>query len=247
MIKPPKILPSRAAPAGRRKAVASPAKPSVAKKPAGPAGRQGAAPYHHGDLREALLKAAQTVLERDGLPGLTLRAVAREAGVSHAAPTHHFRDLTGLLSELAAIGFRDFNAAMTAAGATGTSPLDIALARGKAYFAYARARPGMYQLMFRTERLDMGHPALREAAGASFDGLANAIGAGPLSAGLGGPLTLPQAAQIARIWSLVHGFSMLALDDRLGDILRRLPEGTDAEMLFAEMLKLGPPKPLVEA
>ena len=50
--------------------------------------------------------AAERVLERDGLGGLTLRAVAREAGVSHAAPTHHFGDLTGLLSELAAIGFR---------------------------------------------------------------------------------------------------------------------------------------------
>jgi AcrR family transcriptional regulator len=66
-----------------------------------------------------LLEAAETVLERDGLPGLTLRAVAREAGVSHAAPTHHFGDLTGLVSELAAIGFRQFNAAMAAAGAAG--------------------------------------------------------------------------------------------------------------------------------
>ena len=53
------------------------------------------APYHHGALHDALLKAAETVLERDGLAGLTLRAVAREAGVSHAAPTHHFGDLTG--------------------------------------------------------------------------------------------------------------------------------------------------------
>src|SRR5882672_9013424 len=67
------------------------------------------APYHHGALNEALLKAAERVLERDGLQGLTLRAVAREAGVSHAAPTHHFGDLTGLVSELAAIGFRQFN------------------------------------------------------------------------------------------------------------------------------------------
>ena len=68
--------------------------------------------YHHGALHDALLKAAERVLERDGLAGLTLRAVAREAGVSHAAPTHHFGDLTGLVSELAAIGFRQFNAAM---------------------------------------------------------------------------------------------------------------------------------------
>src|SRR6218665_416206 len=74
-------------------------------------------PYHHGDLHVALLRAAQSVLERDGLPGLTLRAVAREAGVSHAAPTHHFGDLTGLLSELAAVGFRNFNTTLNAASA----------------------------------------------------------------------------------------------------------------------------------
>ena len=65
-----------------------------------------AAPYHHGSLHEALLQAAETILEREGLQGLTLRAAAREAGVSHAAPTHHFGDMTGLLSDLAAAGFR---------------------------------------------------------------------------------------------------------------------------------------------
>lgn len=93
----------------------------AADRPA-PRRRVGDAPYHHGDLHEALLKAAELVLERDGLAGLTLRAVAREAGVSHAAPTHHFGDLTGLVSELAAIGFRQFNEAMIAAGATGSTP-----------------------------------------------------------------------------------------------------------------------------
>src|SRR4051795_7499398 len=96
-------------------------------------------PYHHGALHEALLKAAEKVLERDGLQGLTLRAVAREAGVSHAAPTHHFGDLAGLVSELAAIGFRQFNAAMAAADCSGPSMLEKAMARAKAYVAYARA------------------------------------------------------------------------------------------------------------
>src|SRR6185312_15020282 len=110
----------------------------------------GETPYHHGDLHDALLAAAERVLERDGLPGLTLRAVAREAGVSHAAPTHHFGDLSGLLSELAAIGFRRFNEAMIAAGKTDSSPLMKAMARAKAYVAYAQACPGMYGLMFRT-------------------------------------------------------------------------------------------------
>ena len=184
-----------------------------------------------------MLKAAERVLERDGLAGLTLRAVAREAGVSHAAPTHHFGDLTGLVSELAAIGFRHFNAAMVAAAAAGNMPLEKAMARAKAYVAYARAHPGMYGLMFRTERLDMTRPSLHEAAEASFAGLAGAIGASRQEQISEGALSLEQAAAIARAWSLVHGFTMLLLDGRLSDILHRLPEGTDAEALLDAMLR----------
>ncbi|WLA62694.1 TetR/AcrR family transcriptional regulator [Bradyrhizobium diazoefficiens] len=194
------------------------------------------APYHHGALREALLQAAERVLERDGLAGLTLRAVAREAGVSHAAPTHHFGDLTGLLSELAAVGFRQFNAAMASACDTATTPLARALARPKAYVAYAQAHPGMYGIMFRTERLDYSRPSLHEAAEASFAGLANAIGAMRQEQISGDALTLDQGAAIARAWSMVHGFTTLLLDGRLKDILERLPEGTTAERLLEVML-----------
>jgi len=201
-----------------------------------PAGRgrraSGETPYHHGDLHEALLKAAERVLEREGLAGLTLRAVAREAGVSHAAPTHHFRELMGLLSELAAIGFRRFNAAMIAARDSETHPMMKALANARAYVAYAQAHPGMYGLMFRTERLDMTRPSLHEAASASFRGLANSAGAG----GEATTLSLDQAAVIARNWSLVHGFTMLLLDGRLKDILHRLPAGTTPGQLLDAML-----------
>lgn len=193
-------------------------------------------PYHHGALWDALLEAAERVLERDGLAGLTLRAVAREAGVSHAAPTHHFGDLTGLVSELAAIGFRQFNATMAAAGASSTVPLQQAAARARAYVAYAQAHPGMYGLMFRTERLDMKRPSLHEAASASFAGLAGAIGASRHEHIEEEALSLDQAAAIARAWSLVHGFTMLLLDDRLSDILHRLPAGTTAEALLDAML-----------
>lgn len=204
----------------------------------------GDTPYHHGDLHEALLQAAERVLERDGLAGLTLRAVAREAGVSHAAPTHHFGDLTGLLSELAAIGFRRFNTAMMAARASETHPLMKALANAKAYVAYAQKHPGMYSLMFRTERLDMTRPSLNEAASASFRGLANSVAAGRQDAGVPTQFTgevealsLDQAAAIARNWSLVHGFTMLLLDGRLKDILHRLPAGTTADELLNAMMK----------
>jgi AcrR family transcriptional regulator len=200
-------------------------------------------PYHHGALRDALLQAAERVLERDGLAGLTLRAVAREAGVSHAAPTHHFGDLTGLVSELAAIGFRQFNAAMAAACSSEMPYPARGMARAKAYVAYAQAHPGMYGLMFRTERLDYSRPSLHQAAETSFAGLAQAIAASRHEQIEEEALTLEQAAAIARAWSLVHGFTMLTLDGRLQDILHRLPPGSTVEALLDAMLKAAMVKP----
>ena len=182
-------------------------------------------------------------MERDGLSGLTLRAVAREAGVSHAAPTHHFGDLTGLVSELAAIGFRQFNVAMAAAGDSPGTTAEKAIARAKAYVAYAQAHPGIYGLMFRTERLDMTRPSLHEAAKASFAGLAGAIGAQRQETISAEALSLDQAAAIVRAWSLVHGFTTLLLDGRLSDMLRRLPDGTDAATLLDVMLKTSITRP----
>src|SRR4051812_38801074 len=228
-----------------RSSARRPAKPAApartprksARKPPRTAVSGADAPYHHGSLRAALLEAAEKVLERDGLQGLTLRAVAREAGVSHAAPTHHFGELTGLLSELAAIGFRQFNAAMAAADSSGPSPLDKAMARAKAYVAYARAHPGMYGLMFRTERLDMTRPSLHEAASASFAGLAGAIGASRHEQISAEALSLDQAAAIARAWSRVQVFPMLLRAAPPPDFLHRLPGGTAAEPLLDAMLR----------
>jgi AcrR family transcriptional regulator len=211
---------------------------TAAKKP-----KAAASSYHHGDLHDALLKAAERILERDGLPGLTLRAVAREAGVSHAAPAHHFGDLTGLVSELAAIGYGRFGAALTAAAAAGRSPAETGLARGRAYVDFARAHPAMYQLMFSAERLDMNNPVLRQAADASFSGLVAAINESRNDAIAENTLTLGQAADIARVWSLVHGFAMLLIDGRLQGILKHLPAGTDATTLLDAMLRSMPMRP----
>jgi AcrR family transcriptional regulator len=215
-----------------------PAKAAAERAPGRRRRSSGETPYHHGALHDGLLQAAERVLERDGLAGLTLRAVAREAGVSHAAPTHHFGELTGLLSELAAIGFRMFNVAMVAARDSETLPMMKALASAKAYVAYAQAHPGMYSLMFRNERLDMTRPSLHEAASASFQGLANSAGAGGEAA-----LSLDQAAVIARNWSLVHGFTMLLLDGRLKDILHKLPEGTTPGQLLDAMMRAAVSRP----
>ena len=123
--------------------------------------------YHHGSLREALLQAAERILERDGIQGLTLRAAAREAGVSHAAPKNHFGDLSGLLSELAAVGFERFVAMMQANVRDGDPPAPRMAAIGRGYVTFARAHPGLFVLMFRSERLDMSRPALRAAVDAS--------------------------------------------------------------------------------
>jgi AcrR family transcriptional regulator len=226
----------QAAKAAARKAARGKAMPRTATKRA----KAAASSYHHGDLHDALLKAAEQILEREGLPGLTLRAVAREAGVSHAAPAHHFGDLSGLVSELAAIGYGRFGAALNAAGAAGRSPSEAGLARGRAYIDFARRHPAMYQLMFSAERLDMTNPVLRQAADASFSGLVAAINENRDEAIAEATLTLDQAADITRVWSLVHGFAMLLIDGRLQGILKHLPAGTDATMLLDAMLRSMP-------
>lgn len=193
-------------------------------------------PYHHGDLHEALLLAAKRVAEREGLNGLTLRAVAREAGVSHAAPAHHFGDVTGLLSELAAVGFKQFSAALGEAACLAGSSEAAAQGRANAYVGFARDNPCMFQLMFRAERLDHDRPVLHEAAKTAFAKLAGIVAARRHEEIEPDHLTLPQAAEIARIWSLVHGFAMLHLDGRLRHILDAAP-GVTEEMLLAAMLK----------
>src|SRR5271155_722630 len=170
-------------------------------------------PYHHGDLRTAVLAAAEKILENEGVDALTLRAVARAVGVSHTAPKNHFGDLEGLLSELAAVGYRRYGEALRCAmDAAGTESRVRMRAMGRAYVGFARAHPGLFLLMFRSERLDMTRPALREAIedarGALRNAAASIASVKPLP-----PLQL--AARATASWALVHGFAMLLLDGRL--------------------------------
>src|SRR5215216_1547123 len=104
--------------------------------------------YHHGDLREALIKAGRAILEKDGIEALTLRACARKAGVSHAAPQHHFAGINDLLADIAATGFEDFVSSLDKAAARAPSPVEKLKAMGQGYVAFARERPAVYQLMF---------------------------------------------------------------------------------------------------
>lgn len=204
-----------------------------------------ARPYHHGDLPTALLDAAMAILEADGIAGLTLRAVARRAGVSHMAPAHHFGDLTGLLSELAAEGFRRFGTALGTAATAAAGPVaDSEAARldgmGEAYVGFARENPALFQLMFRSERLDPKRPALAAAMGRAGDMLTRAAG-GFVEGGPVAP-SLAQVAASVRAWSLVHGYALLLIDGRLDPTLARLAGagGADAAVLLRAVLGRSP-------
>jgi AcrR family transcriptional regulator len=191
-------------------------------------------PYHHGDLRTAVLAAAEKILEKEGLDALTLRAVARAVGVSHTAPKNHFGDLEGLLSELAGLGYRRFGETLAAAmDAAGTDPRARMRAMGRAYVGFARAYPGLFILMFRGERIDMTRPALRDAIVSARTALRNAA----MSSAPATPQTpLQLAARATASWALVHGFAMLLLDGRLRNTIASLPHGDGADGLLEAVL-----------
>lgn len=182
-----------------------------------------------------MLSAAEDILERDGIGGLTLRAAAREAGVSHAAPKHHFGDVRGLMSELAAVGYARLGAALTENVGESEPPRARLAAVGRGYVAFARQNPGLFLLMFRSERLDFRRPALRAAAEAAFGVLRDAVGA--LRREIHEtPPTLPQAARVTAAWSLAHGFAMLMLDGRLKPLIAGMRDGTDEMALLDAVL-----------
>ena len=111
-----------------------------------------ARPYHHGDLRRALIDAASRVLEAEGPSALSLRAVAREAGVSPAAPYHHFKDKTELLEAVAHEGWTLLDQALAAAKAKAPSARDAMNELGVAYVCFARENPALYRVMYDTAR-----------------------------------------------------------------------------------------------
>ncbi len=184
--------------------------------------------YHHGALRSALLEAAETILRRDGIEMLTLRGVAREVGVSHAAPKNHFDDMRGLLSELAAVGFSRLATEMKSTAEKAIDTTAIMDAIGKAYVQFARANSGLFLLMYRSEMLDFERNSLRDARAASSGTLAATIEA-RRNEGVADDRELSSVAEIAAAWSLVHGYAMLLIDQRLSPLLDHV-SGDDKEM-----------------
>lgn len=167
--------------------------------------------YHHGDLKTALLAAAEGLLRERGLEGFTLRECARRAGVSHAAPAHHFGDLRGLFAEFAAVGFARLRQTMQAyRAAAGPDPVAQLQAAGQAYIDFAIANPEHFRLMFRRDKLDQENARLRSAGEGAFDELKSA-----LALAMGKPADADLTAQQLAAWSTVHGFATLLLEGQL--------------------------------
>lgn len=145
--------------------------------------------YHHGDLRRAMTAAAATAVAERGPAGLSLRELARIAGVSHAAPAHHFGDKAGVLTAVATEGYTLLAAALQEAG-------DDLLAAGIAYVRFAVDHPGHFAVMFDRSLLHADDAGLRAAEQASAAALARLA---------------PDADASRAAWSVAHGFASLWL------------------------------------
>jgi AcrR family transcriptional regulator len=164
--------------------------------------------YHHGDLRAVILAEAARLVADRGADGVSLRELARGAGVSHAAPAHHFTDRRGLFTALATEGFQLLtNVLIDVRGHFADAAL--------AYVRFALEHPGHYQVMFNKSLLDTANAELAAAEAAAGAELSRGV------ATLRDPQARadPAAAQLAA-WSLVHGFSTLWLNDAVNAQVR---------------------------
>jgi len=162
--------------------------------------------YHHGDLRAACVRAAMELLEEDGGPtGLSMRAVARRAGVSPGAPYRHYADRDELVSAVATIGYHELATCMAAAAPSPSTPEDLA-AVGIAYVEFALRRPALFHTMF-------GAPCDRESAErvAATTAISEFVSAAVRRSF---PDTDVEATTTA-VWALVHGLAFLHLDGKL--------------------------------
>jgi AcrR family transcriptional regulator len=170
-------------------------------------------PYHHGELREALVAAGRRLLEERGLRGFTLRECARRAEVSHAAPAHHFDSIDDLLAEIATRGYRELMEAMQAeARRAKPEPTTRMVAQGIGYLAFAAAHPALFQLMFTREASRFETPGLAAVAREAYQLHLSAVEA-----------VIPQASPEVRrrmadfAWATIHGFITLVLEGQIGE------------------------------
>ncbi|MDF3051104.1 MAG: TetR family transcriptional regulator [Pseudonocardia sp.] len=190
-------------------------------------------PYHHGDLRQTLLAAAVDAIAESGPARLSLRELARRAGVSHAAPAHHFGDKAGLLTAVAAEGYHLLADALTAAQQAGDF-----LDTGVAYVRFAVDHRAHFEVMYRPDLYHPDDQAVAAARQRAADALYGGVGTVTDTRTDSG-IALAGAAA----WCLVHGFATLWLNHALPAGLGTDPEA--AARAVAAVLFQGPDQPQV--
>jgi AcrR family transcriptional regulator len=184
-----------------------------------PGARRAVGEHFAGDLRQALLDAAVATLDDVGADRLSLREVARRAGVSHAAPAHHFADKAGLLTAIAAEGFGIMVSYLVSAQPGGAGqPADQLAVLGRAYAQFAEENPGRFEVMFRPGLLHAGDPAFQRAGDAAFQALRDHIAT---CQSLGWREHTLTDALATAAWALAHGIAVLRMQ---GSLARHYPD-----------------------
>jgi len=173
-----------------------------------------ATPYHHGDLRRALIDTALAMVTAEGAWNFTLREVARRTGVSHMAPYNHFEDKAALLAEVAALGFESLRQSLEAAARGQPRSARQAIAAiAAAYVRFGVEQPAHYRLMFGAELAEKArYPVLQAASDATFAVLTGVLERGHASGQVRRGVVRDQALAA---WSLVHGLTTLLIDQRV--------------------------------
>lgn len=170
-------------------------------------------PYHHGDLRRAVIETAMGMLHEDKGWQFTLREVARRAGVSHAAPYKHFPDKAALLAEIALIGFDRLREALTAATLTPAASLrNEFFAVAQSYVRFGTSNPALYRLMFSKDAGKAADVHLSERALAAFGVLIELLERGQAEGVL---RKRDVRGQATACWGQMHGITLLTIDDLL--------------------------------
>jgi len=194
--------------------------------------REGPRGYHHGNLKEALLRAALELIAQKGPAGFTFAEAARWAGVSPAAPYRHFRDRDELLASVALRGFEQFEAVLAKAWDDGRPDAFAAFDRlGKAYLEFARSEPAYYSAMFEAGIPLATSPELRDAGDRAFAVLRAA--AEKLCLQVPAKSRPPVLMVALHIWAMAHGIASLF---GRGDAARRALPMSPEELLEAEAL-----------
>lgn len=190
-------------------------------------------PHHHGNLRDALIQAGIALLTEGGKESLTLRRCAARAGVSHAAPAHHFDGVTGLRAAIAKEGFRRFRTSMLEAREAG-----VQTAKGRVksicsgYLNFAIANPALFDLIFSFDAIVMLEQDLEQGSAHAYEVLREACA--PFVPKGEYPVVIE-----TQVWSLIHGYSQLYLSGRFGPVNPALDTRGPFEQVMALLDRIG--------